>query len=203
MSSADLPFSSRTTDIFPTKVWVANFSSIEGDRDQLVADVLELLTSDAEGTVSPLETEMVLQDRTEPHWVRLIAMISAFTDSLALELRPGWRDRSIHCWGRVRHSPNDVAEPVEPHTAYQAATYSGILWLQLPDAIRSEVSMVLRDPLFHLHERLGWECYADVVPNELRLFMFPGYLERFSRPLEVRAGWESPAVALVVDAFYY
>ncbi|MCA9242191.1 MAG: hypothetical protein KDA37_18395, partial [Planctomycetales bacterium] len=86
---------------------------------------------------------------------------------------------------------------------YQSATYSCLLWLQIPTELEDQGIFALRDPLFAVQERIGSPGYAVVVPKELRMFTFPGFLERFSKPASRDLRWSRPLVWLNIDVCYY
>lgn len=201
MVDAELPFDARTNEIFPTKVWVANLAALEPYRANLIADVIA--ATDANDEHGGLSTEPVLHERVEPWWTECHEMVREFTHALAANLVPGFKHRTMHSWGTVRRSAADYTDPVDPLTTYQGATYCCVLPLQIPDELAGEVTMALRDPLFHVHNRLGFHTDCAVVPSELRLVAYPAYLERFARTPGCSGTFCRPAVNLTFDVWYY
>lgn len=196
-----LPYDAEVNPVFPIRTWVARLGHLEPWRSALVEDIVAELgdvTSDG-----PRITAPVLQDRDESRWTDTIEAVTTFTDALAVQLRPRWRHRQVFAWGSAARSGAGGAGAIDALTAYGAATFTCLLWLQVPSELTSVATLALRDPLYHLQERYGGPGYAAVVPAELSMLVLPGFLERFGRVSDIEARWSRPAISIQADVCYY
>lgn len=207
----------RFQDLFPTRIWQTDLPMLEPIREQLIADIWELLDHPLPGQPG-LQTPGDLQFRTEPWWVRCFEVITAVMDTLAADLAPRWRSRSIFSWGLGyrRLADYDHDSESQQHLAdldnfralgfghtHTSATFSCVLYLQVPPEMTDSGATVFRDPQYALHRRLGAETKFRLLPKELRLVVFPGYLEHYPEPADLPEPWRTPRLIISADYCYY
>lgn len=211
-------FDASPLELFPTTAWLADFSFLASIREHLIEDAWELLRSPLEGQPG-LQTPSTLQTRTEPWWQECFAAITAFTDAIAVDLRPPWRERTLFSWALGYRNHDDYTEYVgnDPvvradkalqaqiglgHT-HTAATFTTVLYLQVPEEMVSTGATVIRNPNYTLHHRLGAHVEHRVLPKVLQLLVFPGYLEHYPEPADLDGEWSEPRLVLSSDICYY
>ncbi len=206
-------------DLFPTIAWVADLAPDLADvRQQLVEDAWDFLGHPVEGQPG-LQTPGTLQQRMEPWWSQCFEAITAFTDLIAESLRPQWQERKIFSWALGYRSRADYLsgfgkneQEAEDHLrlealgfghTHTAATFTSILYLQIPDGMTGTGATVIRDPQYPLHRRLGGETEFRFFPRALQLLVFPGYLEHHPAIVDLPEPWSSPRLIVSTDVCYY
>lgn len=210
-------FDAERIDLFPTVAWMCDLGFLADVRDHLVADAWELLSDPVPGQPG-LQTPGNLQLREEPWWQRCFEAITSFTDAIACDLRPPWQERSIFSWALGYRSSNDYLTFVGDtrdaedkmlqgamgfgHT-HTAATFTSVLYLQVPEEMTETGATVLRNPNYALHHRLGGPLEHRFQPRPLKLLVFPGYVEHHPELAVLPEPWSTPRLIVSTDVCYY
>lgn len=191
--------------IFPTNVFTTDLSFLMGDRDRLVDDVLELVADGGVPDYPGRQTLPDLHERTDDHWVRLYRCLSGVFADLGRTLRHRvTTDVVMQSWALVLDGPDSYDDESSMTHNHAAATFSSVLWLQLPESHAGWTGggTVLLDPLAFTTRRYGSDLQHVIEPVEMGLLAFPAYLDHLPQPPTNNNPFDRPRVIVSTDCFF-
>lgn len=196
----------QRTDLFPTPIWTTDLTHLADQRDGMAAAAREVLAASPASPADPLsQSAAVLQNSDHPGWQSFFEYLrSTMEDIVGKELPPayatdGWFLRS---WVVEVSDYDDWHHTglLRSLHAHLPSLLSSVLYVEVPEALRGADSggTTFRDPMAAI---TGSYRPSDVhvSPQELRLVIFPSWLEHLPQPPDPGLRIESPRLVVATD----